>query len=290
MKVSILDHQNKSIRLQEAFVELGHEIVFGNADLVLLDHTATPIHQQVIARAKQQGSMICTYTHGANAFAAWDGVWPLPDGIDAHLAISEGEKECMLRTGYPNPIFVTGWHWCEQKPYEETEKKKVLFAPIHPLAGNGFLKKERAKANKQTYSRLLADQSIELKVRFIHTLFANALWPAYGVELVHGEPDNTIEDIDEADMVIAWGTFAHLAIARGKPTMMYAQDIPLGDGWDEEGWRWSRSWRKYKSYLHYPYDYFGEIEAGNPRDWRDTFIGEDFDVGRFGDILAGIAE
>lgn len=288
MKITILDHQNKSVRMQEALVELGHQIVFGNADLILLDHTATPVHEQLLGKASVQGSMVATYSHGANSFNAWDGIWPLPKNVDAHIAISEGEKECMQRYGYPNPIYVMGWPWCEQKPYQETEKKKVLFAPVHPLAGNGFLKSERLKANKITYSRLLAED-IDLKVRFIHSLGANGLWPAYGVEFVRGNPDNTFEDIDEADVVIAWGTYAYLSVARGKPTMMFGQDIPLGDGWSEQNWRWSQNWRAYKSYLHYPYEYVGKIDVGNPEEWRETFIGGDFDAGRFGDILSEIA-
>jgi hypothetical protein len=289
VKVAILDHQSKSVRLQRALVELGHEIVFGGADLVLVDHTATHIHHQVIAKAHYEGSRIATYTHGANAFMAWDGIHPLPKEVDAHIAISDGERECMERYGYPNPIYTTGWYWCEQKPYEETDGKKVLFAPIHPLAGNGFLKKERMEANKFAYSRLLAED-IELSVRFIHNLKANGLWPAYGVEFIQGSPDNTVDDIDKADLVVGWGTFAHLAVARGKPTMMFGQDIPLGDGWSEQDWRWSQNWRRYKSFAHFPFEYVGEIIKGNPEEWRGKFIGSDMDIGRFGDILTEISQ
>jgi hypothetical protein len=120
----------------------------------------------------------------------------------------------------------------------------------------------------------------------------NGLWPAYGVEFSRAHIDTMLPDIEDADIVISCGTFARLAIAMGKPTIMYDGDLVYMDGHR----RPAMTWDKYKDLIYYPYQLFHngkfhgidieclETEAGI-LDWKYLFIGEKFTDEIFCDTL-----
>jgi hypothetical protein len=92
--------------------------------------------------------------------------------------------------------------------------------------------------------------------------------------------------IDEADVIVTYpGTFASLAVARGKPTILYAQTIQPHDGYSDATLKYVQHWDAYQGYMRYHYD----ISETNQQftesvirraamvektDWRDKFIGE----------------
>jgi hypothetical protein len=129
-------------------------------------------------------------------------------------------------------------------------------------------------------------------VRHIGTIEQNALWRADGVTFVEGGFAPATEQIDAADAVVAAnGTFPSLAIARGTPTVMYAQSDPPGYGRNGDRPAKLRRPERYMDYIRYPFDVFDgpldEVVHAAARseapilDWKRRFIGEQFDEAAF---------
>ena len=289
MRVAIRDHQNKSRGLVQALSDFEVVPLGVPADFLLIDHDATAYYRQVIDAYHKTGAKVYLYPHGATAHLAWDGVWPEYEKVSGYLAMSEGQAETMRRYGYSKPISVTGWHWCEQKPFRawnRERKAKVLFAPIHAL-NNGFLFKEVKEETQLVFERLCA-LPVDLKVRYIGDLESCGIERVNDVEYVKGSKDNSIEDIDEADFVVSFGTFAYLSVARGKPTLFYRQDIPYFDAHSNDDIRYAEHWDFYGDYMRYPIDVLDHsfIEANQEQaEWRKLFIGEQITPERMKGIL-----
>ena len=279
MRVAIRDHQNKSAGLMDA-IRRSHKLEYAPpghyADVLLIDHDATDYYKKYIDVYKEIGAKVYLYPHGATAHLAWDGVWPVYDKVDGYLAMSEGQAETMRRYGYPKPVKVTGWHWCEQKAFKPAQGRKVLYAPIHVL-GNGFIHADVRDMNTLVMERL-CQLDIQLKVRYVGELDACGIEVVNDVEYVKGNADNSYRDIDQSDFVVSFGTFAYLAIARGKPTMMYRQEIPYFDGHSAETVKEAESWELYGDYMEYPINVLEDnaFKKSNTeqKDWRDLFIGD----------------
>lgn len=291
--VAVRDHQNKSRGIVDAIRRSKHlELVEigGKADILLVDHDVTIYYRNLIDAYKAAGAKVLLYPHGATAHLAWDGVWPVHKNTDGFLAMSEGQAEVMEIYGYPKPIRVTGWHWCEQKPFQKFAggKPKVLYAPIHVL-GNGFIHQPIKELNALVFE-WLCGKNIDLKVRYVGDLAACGIERAGSVEYTQGKADNSIADIDAADYVVSFGTFAYLAVARGKPTIMYRQDIPYFDGHAEDDVREAESWELYEEFMRYPVDALEEdafaLANIDPVEWKERFIGEQMTVERLEEALA----
>lgn len=299
MRIAVRDHQNKSIGLVKAIGDYGkHQIVEFEqfADMLLIDHDVTSYYKNIIERYTLAGAKIVLYPHGATAHLAWDGVWPVDSRVNAYLAQSEGQAEVMRRYGYPNPIYVTGWHWCEQKKFKETtpEKKTILFAPIHPQ-DSGFIYSKVKDLTTKALDYLCTLKDFDITVRYLGDIKQNRLDDYSGINFVQGYADNSIADIDRADLVVSFGTFAYLAIARGIPTIMYRQSIPYFDGHNEENVRFASNYHLYEDFIKYPYDVEDEpnIEKVVNSDktiiqWKDKFIGEQINPERLNDSLEEI--
>lgn len=273
MRLTFHDHDRKSLPLQDALIEQGAEIVFSSADLMLVDHDGTQYYQDFITHFCGLDTRVVIYPHGADAFPAWDGVYKPHPRTAAQLVIGSGQKEAMKAYGYPHPIHEIGWFWCEQKPFQPAQGMKVLFAPVHCL-NNGFILPKMMGLNKGVFSLLLS-REVDLKVRYVNDLGMCGIWPAYMVEFSKARPETMISDIDEADVVIANGTFAHLAIARGKPTFMFDGGIPYQDLGKQ-----AVNWSSYRDAVRYPLQFLEcdmETEVSSDSriaDWKRRFIGE----------------
>ena len=299
MRVSVYNHQNKATGIADAIRSQGHELTnLQSADILLIDHDGPQYYRDIIDYAERCKIPVWLYSHGANSCMAWDGWWEPHPWTSGYLANAPGHKEIMKRYGYPKPVHVIGWHWCEKIiPQPRPPVTSVLFAPIHPL-GNGFMRPEARAANGQAFARLLAT-GYQIRLRYIGSLEAQGLWEEPGVEYEMGQPDNTTLSIDRAECVVSWGTFAHLAVARGKPVVFYGQDDIPGDGHSADGMRYVRHWKKYKNLLRYPID----LCDGNARDqmqaaarsdvatfeWIANFIGLQLNPLRLSRLLEELA-
>lgn len=294
MRIAVRDHQNKSTGLVSEIVrdERLTLIEFGQAaDILLIDHDVTPYYRNIIDAYHGHGAKVLLYPHGATAHLAWDGVWPECSKVSGFLAMSEGQRLVMQKYGFTKPVHVTDWHWCEIKPFEGAVGNNVLFAPIHALS-NGFIHPDIKHLNTLVFETL-CKMSVNLKVRYVGELEHCGIDP--NVNNVHykkGGADNSIGDIDKADYVVSFGTFAYLAVARGKPTIMYRQDIPYFDGHAAAEIREAEHWHNYEDYMRYPLDIPAEEDLfmlANKehiiKTWRRLHIGDQMKPGVLGDIL-----
>jgi len=298
MKIQISDHQDKSFALRDALADHGHEIVKYDPDILLIDFDGGIAHYPiVIERAYESGALIYMYSHGAMPITAWDGVVKPSPLINGYLAQSPGQKWVMEAYGYPHPVHVIGWHYCQQQPFSPpSEPKKLLFAPWHPH-GDGWMLPEGKALNTELFDNLI-QLRFDLTCRIIFGMEANGLRDVPGVswQMSDRKITSSIEAIKAADVVVAYGTFAYLAIALGKPTVMYGQGICPQDGYSPETLKYVKSWDKYRDYMRYPYDADGLGPYGvndvihracktEAADWRERFIGEQFTPSGFVTLL-----
>lgn len=287
------DHQNKSLGLVRTLRSLGWQPTGERPDLFLVDFDGPPYYQELIRRYHAQGARVLLYPHGATAQLCLD-IWEPSPEVSGYLAFSRGQAETLARMGYPRPVGVTGWHWCEQRPARAipADPGRVLFAPIHPL-GNGFLHPLHEGANRSAFRNILDNFAAEaISVRLLGTAEQNGIWVEPEVEYHQAALDNTTADMDRADLVVSYGTFAYLAIARGLPTVMYGQDYPLVDGNSVEEAIAARHWQDYADLMRYPVQRVADL-PGSERavaDWRDLFIGAQIDPYRLAAALELILE
>ncbi len=258
-------------------------------DLLLIDIDIEPPRQIV----DEFNGKVVIYPHGAAPNLTWDGVHEPHPKVSVNLVTSEGHKEVMQRYGYPHPIEVIGWYLCEIEPWKPPRGKKVLFAPIHPIVGGAFMFVEDMEENARVFKELL-DMDIELSVRYRHALIMNGLHKEEGVRYYNTQ---WFDDLDEYDMVVANGTIAYAAVAKGIPTVMVKQETSarqLGDATDNK--LIVKSLDKYWDYLKYPYGSENLKEsmelaaAQEPVEWKERFIGEQMDGDWFCEYIQSMSE
>lgn len=294
MKIQISDHQDKGFQLRTAILNAGHEVVDSYPDLLLIDFDGPIAHYpRVIENAYAQGADVYLYAHGAMPLTCWDGVWKPHPYTKGYLAQTPGQKRVMEAYGYPYPIYEIGWHYCEQLPFRPTEARNVLFAPWHPQ-GTGYLPPEGAIANQAIFGNLVAMRGINLRVRHVGAIEHNNI--EYLTNVTY-EPSNrslsgAVASILKADLVVGYGTIAYLAVALGKPCIMYGQNTEPYDGYSPETLKYVKNWGLYRHLMYYPFDADGlttdeltelmsfaaQHEASA---WRKEFIGQQWDEAKF---------
>lgn len=231
MIIAIRDHQGKSRAIRDALREKGWWVVPAGmpADVFLLDHDIDRLsYRDMIEAQKAGGAKIILYPHGAAPIWDWDG-WLEPYPVDGVMVIAAGYRDVLEAYGYPWPVHVIGWSYCDQRQFRPRPPERVLFAPIHPL-GNGYMDPSFAAANQRAF-RTILDWDVrpaQLTVRCIGSLALNGLWPERGVRFEVGQPDMSIRSIDSHDLVVAQDTFLSLAVARGVPAIAFNQVQPFG--------------------------------------------------------------
>jgi hypothetical protein len=301
--IAFRKHQNKALVLAKALKRGGYNIVDSPimADVLLIDHDIKEFgHQEHVKRFHDAGKPVFIYPHGAAPLLCWDGIHEPSDMIKANFVTSKGHQQVMKRYGYPIPTHVIGWYLCEQKPWEPTNGYKVLFGPIHPMMGYVFMFPEDLEANKRTYERLLEIKMIDLTVRHIGNLQNNGLWEDERATIYQGKTDQNLDLIKQADLVIANGTMAYMAIALGIPTIMLNQLTPAREPDIHTLERMeSVSIEKYEKYMRYPFDVENDSTLQKviddacqkePKQWRKRFIGEQFDPVYFVKLLEGLID
>ena len=300
------DHQRKSLAYTEALA---------NADYVVARHLNVQHIRFLLSDADWREDLMSTaalmnipvflYPHAARPMVIYDGAVK-PHPVACMFTQAPGGAYLMKKIGYPFPVEVTGWAFSELRPFTPVEAvRKIMFAPIHPN-GNGYLNRVDKELNRRTLAKLVhycQTTGAELSVRYIGTLEQCGI-PELGqlcdelpdlIEAHKGKKNNTTFDMESADVVVSHQTFAYMAVALGKPTVMMGEDIPPRTGNTEQGFRYVDHWASYKDYLMFPLD----ILQGDPAetiakacagtrevaDWRERLIGEPFDGPKFVETL-----
>ncbi len=299
LTIAVKDHFGSAAALSRALAAAGHEVVsdgYSPADLLLIDLDPPKFgYREVIDRHRATGAKVLLYPHGAGPALEYDGLYEPYEHVDGRLVIGPGYAEFLRRVEYPAPAPVIGWSLCAMAPFRAGQTvRRVLFAPTHP-SGYGTLVDWHRDSNAETYRRLL-EGPWELTVRHLGTLEQNGLWPADGVKLVQGSMDLGYGEIDATDVVVAGdGTFPHLSVARGVPTVVYAQGYPAMYGTPGEQPTSLLRPERYRDYLRYPFDAgdgpLDEIlhAAARSEDpiaqWKRRFVGAPFDPDAFVSLI-----
>lgn len=275
MRVAFWDYAGKGARLAEALVAAGHEVVPDDGDVAVVDLD----HPDTGGPLTEHHERVVTYPHGGNPLNWWDGRSPHPH-IRLHLVHGPGHAAVFGLHGHPLPAVDVGFTYCEVAEPCFPETHRVLFAPCHPM-DDGSIHPQLKAANAAALEVLLG-AGVDLAVRCWGRpedwgLPRAELGARHFDWLDGGTLD--LSDIDKADLVVADGTIAALALARGRPTLYIGSDVN-----SEESPHWSR----YADYIRYPYD----IADGPFEDlagllcwpnravnrWRRLFVGEAFDA------------
>lgn len=297
----LYDHQGKAAPYVSALKNRGwlETTYWQDARFLLLDTESGGRHDVIQhAHDKKIPSFIFPHAGVPQLFMDYPGA-KMPKGVRMNFVLAAGHKNVMQTFDYAAPIHVAGWSLCNLLPFDKREPGIILFAPIHPNA-NKFLCDRDKETNYQTYHKLrgVARQNgMTLKVRYIFSLEANGLHEDSGVSFMLGRPEigEALAAIEKADVVVSHHTFAYLAIARGVPTVMMAEDaVPLM-GNSRANMVMASHWKEYRHLMMYPHDIFdgdpAEVIAqacGSDkqiRKWRTRMIGRPFDGDAFVDKL-----
>lgn len=246
-----------------------------------------------------RGIPLFLYPHAARPMVQYDGIIEVNPGVRCLFTHAEGGKQVMEAFGFEKPVEVVGWSFCKIKPFRPVEQvKNVLFAPIHPNF-NGWLSKYDLEINQKAFKKIhtwCKKSGANLTVRHLHALSENGLEPVEGVTFFRGSADQSTADIENADLVVAHQTFAYLAVARGKPTLMMGEAVPPRSGNNRHNFKFVKHWIDYKDLLMFPLDILNcrsvdklieKAASGDAEiaEWRRFFIGDPFDGQRFVDRL-----
>lgn len=304
MKFYFHDHQSKGSAYLQALLNAGYtregDISFP-VDFAFLDHDVGrggSGNRPDLIVLKQRGAKIFFYPHTAMPMVIWDIYEPFRGAL-CNFTISDAHIEVMKIIKYPVPMEKAGWAMCPMRPFAPTwtgRKPNVLFAPIHPNA-NGFLHPVDKGINAAAFAFLLSlGDKINLKVRHIKNIDKNGLWKSEGVEykLAGTRVDAGLDDIDNADIVVAHQTLAYLSAARGKPLIMFGDNIPNRSGNSVHTYQFVSKYEEYHPIIRYPLNMedtytknnlFDVIQMAMTQDvgadWRCRVIGEPFDPQKF---------
>jgi hypothetical protein len=298
------NHQNKARVYVDALVGLGfRQTIFPARALFVLADSDVSVRRTRLEQSRQFGSYIFLYPHAAPPQLTYDGLYEPWAFTKANFTIAQGHVEVMRTYGYPDriPLHPVGWALCEQRAFVPgPAPRRVLFAPIHPNA-NGYLCELDLSINRAVMARLLPlvrSGEISLTVRHLQPLQRSGLEVVPGVRYIWGTPNQAVDDIDAADVVISRHTFAYLAVARGKPTLMMAEWETPRSGSSDATLRNVGSWPKYRDLMMFPLDVLAGDDTGallrkaaasdaEIEGWRSKFIGSPFDPRLFVKTLEG---
>jgi hypothetical protein len=301
MKFFVYGHQHKGEPYHQALIDAGWISSEDEAEVVFLDkdwymHNDKLPHPDAL-KQHERGAAVMIYPHSAMPPWWYDGLMKIQPFVSCVFVVGEGQKEAMRIIEPDVRVETTGWPWCEQKPFQEPEKlKHVLFAPIHPAGTR--LRPEAVQANcdiAKDLKRVARWTGCKVTVRYIGKLRHQGLKYYHRFDWIEGAPDGSTKEIDDADVVIAEGTFMYLSIARGKPTVGINQHLTCRANKTSEIYT-PHHWNQYGPGIAYPINYqkrelMNLIEYAIEHEqaqWRADFIGDTLDPFTFAEKVKTI--
>jgi len=276
-KYMMFNHQGKGDKYENILSLQYEKVERPPVDIVFSDQ-AIYGRKQKLKRMDAQCYFI--YPHSGYPNITSD-IEPLWRWTTAEFVASEGHREIMRLYGHDKPIHVLGWHLCDLKRYRPTNVVNVLFAPIHPRCHE--IDKE---VNRRAFN-MLKDLDINLTVRYIHSLEDSGLerLEKPNISYTEGQLVPSVDQIDDADVVVGYETFLTLAVARGVPALSFGADMPTHlIPYAKPDGVWPKNWYAYLPFLRYPLDLFDgsaldmlERAAKSDEDirgWRSRMVGD----------------
>lgn len=276
-----------------ALLSAGYEPVkkMSQADFILYDTESVGRRRDMKSDFIAKRGPAFIYPHTPLTCYIWDGIYePLPAAIN--FVAGDGTRKCMQAYGYPNRVEVCGFPRCEVLDFVPAKEKKLLFVPARPRRDHG--KQARADLDAFMFIHYHRDLWDSVTICQIEGQYPDLKDGYLGWNIITTNPKastspagDMIDRIDRADIVIAVTTPAALAVARGKPTIMYGHS----DGLETLNGRPAKNYLKYKSIYDYPLDLinmdiedvmgFAEHGDSQVERWKRAHIGGNFDAEKF---------
>lgn len=291
MNFCAYDHQGKARFLTSALLAHGHQPTRASAaDLLLLDidDPDAPIRGDLIDACP---GAVLLYPH--DALPTYHGFYEPDPRISGQLVHGPGTASLIDALGLERSVHVLGWSYSPVVPFAAPKRvERVLFGPIHPC-GSGALDDVYRDENRRVFDALRA-LDLELTVQMFGTPGMNGLPAPWQVRFVESSLAVDWMEIDRADLVVADGTFACLALARGKPVIMFGQSLPSLDGHDRPRLDGNARVRV----PCYPVDFadgplpdlFAAACADIGAGWREEYVGGPFDPAAFADLAESFCD
>lgn len=194
-----------------------------------------------------------------------------------------------------------GWSFSPVIDFQRTLGRSILFAPIHPNQG-GFLSKVDRMMNLNTFERLTKLlPTYKLTVRTIGDPSHSGVPIIEGVHYVEGAKsvEDSLSFMTGFDLIVSRHMFAWLAVAIGKPTLMFGEFIAPHYGASEEKLVFATDWKDYKDIMRFPLDVLNEedihflVERATYSDyeiadWKCRMIGGPFNESLYLDEMEKI--
>ena len=271
-------------------------------DFVLTDSDASPgkVHRLSMLRNQTKIKTFIVYPHAARP-PLYADLYPVFQHTTMQMVSAVEHVKILRIIGYEKPMVVVGWSLCPIRKFRRTwldykRPLKVLFAPIHPHCAS--IDKDVNRKVYSILSKLHTEGFIELTVRFIKSMESSGLSNERIPKVIYsqGLMDGDYHQIDLSDVVVSHQTFAYIAVARGIPTVMMAEDMPTHTVKSDDGYVCARQWDKYKDRLMYPLDI---LNCEDPLmllhrssqddsaivDWRERLIGKQFVPETFWELI-----
>ena len=222
--------------------------------------------------------------------------YPTWEHTTAQFVVNEHHAEVLRGYGYKKPLESIGWTLCPLREFQPRRRvKHVLFAPVHPR--NAPIDRQVNLLTFEKLHKLSRQGAFRLTVRHVGDLVDNGLPArAEGVTYIQGRMNQDFSDIDSADVLVGHQTVAWIAVARGVPTLMMAEDMPTHFRQGNQSYEDVPSWNKVKRLFQYPLDILEEDDTmslleraarsdDEIADWRRRLIGETFDPQKFRTVV-----
>jgi len=300
-KFFVFENKDAGRAFVDALEGAGYERVkkLDKADFILYDIESVGRRRQMRADFITNRGPAFIYPHTPNTCYIWDGIYePLP--VAVNFVAGEGAKKCMQAYGYPYRIETCGFPRCEVLPFQFSKPRNLLFVPARPRRDKGrqndldlkalywVIEHYREYFDSVTICRL-EGQFKELDYMAVEINKMNVL--TTNPKSTTSPAQDMIDRIDNADLVIAQHTPAALAVARGKPTIMYGQ----GESLENLQGHKAVNYPKYKAIYDYPLDLFQmDIQevlnfaffgCRKVEQWKQAHIGGNFDADKFLSIV-----
>lgn len=302
MKFYIHHHQHKGKPYKSALLKEGHEQVVKFADIALFDRVTSAATPNKLNSNVQQhfdmGAKIVVYPHAAILPWWYDGMTYFPDVLSCLLVLTEEQKRITKEYIVPHArVEAAGFPYCTQKRFSKPKEiKKILFAPTHPAGKN--IRPNCRETNRNVFRELKRIQrayKAEITIRYIGEMGLQGIKPYQYFNYSEATPDGGTKEIDEADVVIAEGTFMYLAVARGKPVVAMEQHVPMRSSKSSIGWK-ATHWDDYGEEIAYPINYvpgqlwdlLHEAAKEEQKEWRKKFIGSNLKSENFSDLMEDV--
>ncbi len=273
-----------------ALEKAGHERVerMSLADFILFDYENS--FDKWLEKEKfMQHRPAFIYPHTPRACWLWDCAPEMALPVSCNFVASDGIKGMMEDYGYPYHVRSVGFSRCNVKSFAPTKSTRLLFVPARPRADKDQRRRDQlaidfVNENIDAFKSVTVCSTEEAMrekmhsdIRFIHTPLTHA------VKLT----DEMVKRIRKADIVIARDTVGTLAVALGKPTVFYSQDLPPS----RTGGQKPKNYDMYRGRHAFPLNLedmsIDEVLAtreqwnGPVELWKDTNIGGNFDAAKF---------